>query len=933
MDVATILAAAQSADAATRQDAEARLTQAEQLNFPLFLTTLTTQLSTEGSPVNARRLAGLIIKNSLDAQDAALRVARAERWVSVVDAESQKVVRDALLATLSSPEQAARRAAAQAIAKIAAIDLPMNAWPGLLDKLMANSTSARTSGVLKTASLETIGFVCEEAATREASAVSAVLSTQSNLILTAVVHGMKYTGAPANGDPATPADASSAEAREVRLAATVALNNALEFVRTNFETAEHRRVIMQTTVEAARDPDASIRVAAFECLVRVAEEFYDILPESINDLFQLAMAEISGDDEPVALQAIELWSTIAEEEIALEDEAAAATEVGEANTLTRRSHAFVSHALAHLCPALFQCLTQQEDDCHEENAWNRATAAGSCLELLAQAAPARILEYVVPFVRDNVAGADWRAREAAVLAFGSVLDGPPQAQLAPVVAAALPVLVRTLVEDVNAAVRDTTAWTIGRVLRDGDHKLAAAAILPDLVSALWRTLKDENAPVAAHVCYAIHNLADAFSADGADEEDDSGATTNGTATGLADYAEGLLRELFITTERSDGGEAHLRVSAYEAISAIFRAVGDSSLNCVTHSVPLLLDRLEASLSVAAPPPGTEAAAELAETQGLLCGALTTATQRLRSMGVGPFTDRMLQCYMKLLEGTVTAPAAAAGGATNGVPTPNSNAVHEEALLAIEAVADALGPDFSRYFATVAPVLVSALRNWTHYQLCAVAVGTVGDICRAIGKDFATVENGAIAREIVRCLLDAVQSQMLDKSVKPAVLSAFGDVAMAIKGDFEPFLGYVMQMMQEAASTSMTFKVPDDDYDLLDWLLALRESVFEAYTGVIHGLKDDGKQALLETHVEWLLIFCEAVHEDETMGAASPPAAEALSKAALGVLGDLVEAAPALRPKLSGLKWLRQSVENSEMASDMRTRQTAAWAKQVIFAPQ
>jgi len=925
MDVATVLEGAQSPDAPTRHQAEALLDEAEKNNFPLFLTTLSGQLASEASPHHVRQLAGLVIKGRLDAKDPTERAKKAERWVIGVDDDSKKVVRDTLMATLSSPVQAARRASAQVISKIAAVDLPMRTWPGLFDTLMSSGTANETPNNLKTACLETIGFICEEASAREAPALSSFLSEHSGQILTAVVFGMKYKGIAADGT--TAGDGTDPQTREVRLAGTVALNNALEFVRVNFEMVQHRKVIMGAMIEAARDPDPTIRVAAFECLVRVAEDFYDTLPESINDLFALAMSEISGNDDPVALQAIELWATIAEEEIALEDEAAAAIDVGD--TGVRRSHAFVSHALPHLCPVLFKCLTKQEEDL-EENAWNRATAAGSCLELLAQAAPASILDFVVPFVRDNVAGADWRAREAAVLAFGSVLDGPPPIQLTPVVAAAMPVLVRTLMEDVNVAVRDTTAWTIGRVLRDADHKPAAEAILPDLVNALWRTLKDESAPVAAHVCYAIHNLADTFSADGADVEDDSSANTNGSrATGLAGYAEGLLRELLSTTERSDGGEAHLRVSAYEAMSAIFRAVGDRSLECVTQAVPLLLDRLERTITMEPPLPGSEAASELMETQGLLCGALTTATQRLRSIGVSPFTDRMLQCYMKLLEGTVTTAAGAQAG--NGVASVNSNAVHEEALLAIGAVADALGPNFTRYFYPVHHVLVAALHNWTHYQLCAVSVGAVGDICRAIGKDFVTTHEGQCAQDIVRSLLEAVQSQLLDKSVKPAILSAFGDVAMAVKGDFEPFLGHVMNMMKQAAQSSVTLTPDDDDYDMLDWVLALRESVFEAYTGVIHGLKDEGKQALLEPHVEWLLIFCETVHKDETMEAASPSAAEALGKATLGVLGDLVEAAPGLRPQLVNHKWLRQCVENVERSSDARTRDTAKWAREVIFA--
>ena len=55
---------------------------------------------------------------------------------------------------------------------------------------------------------------------------------------------------------------------------------------------------------------------------------------------------------------------------------------------------------------------------------------------------------------------DWRLREAATFAFGSILDGPPADKLAGLVAMGLPFLLNAL-KDQHTAVRHTTAWTIG----------------------------------------------------------------------------------------------------------------------------------------------------------------------------------------------------------------------------------------------------------------------------------------------------------------------------------------------------------------------------------------------------------------------------------------------------------------------------------------
>lgn len=55
---------------------------------------------------------------------------------------------------------------------------------------------------------------------------------------------------------------------------------------------------------------------------------------------------------------------------------------------------------------------------------------------------------------------DWRCREAATFAFGSILEGPSVDQLASVVNSGLGFLL-TAMKDPTSQVRHTTAWTIG----------------------------------------------------------------------------------------------------------------------------------------------------------------------------------------------------------------------------------------------------------------------------------------------------------------------------------------------------------------------------------------------------------------------------------------------------------------------------------------
>jgi len=57
VDVTALLQAAQSADAAQRQNAESKLKELE-ADVPTYLSSLSAHLSNEGNPVDTRRLAG-----------------------------------------------------------------------------------------------------------------------------------------------------------------------------------------------------------------------------------------------------------------------------------------------------------------------------------------------------------------------------------------------------------------------------------------------------------------------------------------------------------------------------------------------------------------------------------------------------------------------------------------------------------------------------------------------------------------------------------------------------------------------------------------------------------------------------------------------------------------------------------------------------------
>uniref|UniRef100_A0A183EXA5 Importin subunit beta-1 n=1 Tax=Gongylonema pulchrum TaxID=637853 RepID=A0A183EXA5_9BILA len=76
-----------------------------------------------------------------------------------------------------------------------------------------------------------------------------------------------------------------------------------------------------------------------------------------------------------------------------------------------------------LVPILTETLAKQGDS-DDDDDWNPAKAAGVCIMLLAQCTGDSIVDHICPFIDKNLQNPNWRYREASIMAFGSILDGP-----------------------------------------------------------------------------------------------------------------------------------------------------------------------------------------------------------------------------------------------------------------------------------------------------------------------------------------------------------------------------------------------------------------------------------------------------------------------------------------------------------------------------
>lgn len=760
-------------DVNLRNQAEEFLNNALQSQMGQFMVTLVQALAAEDFAVVGRQAAGLYLKNVLDAKDDVLQQQKITAWLAM-DPSLRAQIKDGSLSVLQSNDPVARHTSAQLVAKLGSIELPEKEWPTLLEELLKNVTNG-TEGCIH-ASLECLGYLCDELEEHT------IDEQDTNRILTAIVDGMR-------SDRPAP----------IRYAAVTALRNSLEFVNENFKRKQERDHILQKICEATQSSDLRTRVVSYECIATIATLYYEYLAEYMETLCKLTFNAITGDQDEVGLQSLEFWSSMCDVEIDLIEEMHYAELDGQTDT-TIPCQYYVQAVLGSLIPLLTETLKQQDED-QDEDSWNLSMAGATCLALVAQTVGDACVDLTMTFITQNIESSDWRQKEAAIMAFGSILDGPDTAKITPLVRQALGFLMGCMQFD-NILVRDTTAWTLGRIceLHNG---CISGEMLPALMQLFLEGL-DQEPRVSHNVCYAIHNIVKAF------EESEAASHM------LTPYFNTLFDKLLETSDRPNATESNLRGSAYEALNMLVQVGADEVNDHIMLRMPVILERLERSIKGLLENPN-DLREDPSGLQALLCGVLIAAIQKMAS-NIAPLSDRIMQALLQVFS---TRNAAAA----------------EEAFMAAGALANAVGNNFEVYMQLFGPVVLMGLRNSEEYMVCSVAVGVVGDLCRALEKKILP-----LCDEIVGALIDILKNPTLNRSVKPPVLSCFGDLALAIEGDYDRYLGASMQMILQAAGACGS--IATDDEEIVEYMNLLRESVLEALTGIVQGLGADGKATML-----------------------------------------------------------------------------------------
>ena len=788
--------------------------------------------------------------------------AKVLQWESC-DQATKEGARQAFLQALMSPVRMVAHTAAQVLAAYGKVDLPKGDFDALLPQLNQCMQSDLVSEGTKIATLECMGYLCESLDPDE----DEIKKESVDQILTAIiVNGMHESKSIA-----------------MRTAATEALGNTLVFAQANFEdpSGNERNMIMESIRSAmVCMGDEKVRELAYQCLGTVAENYYDFLGQYIEGIYGLSVNAIRTDEESVGSMAIEFWAIIAESEIDRNDD----LEDGVPNDEVKHQY-IMQKVCPNLVPVILETFDKMDED--EDDSDQRISISGHLfLEKMSLCVGNHVVSVVLPYVQKNIQSTNWCLRDGAVSAFGFILDGPSEAVLSPYIQQAFPTLIQ-LTQDQNEHVAVSALWTVAKVCEFHKAAIPPASIQP-LIGSIISALERESPRVQGKACLAVHNLAAAC-----DEAADLPTNL------LSAFFDQVLRKILHVAASYANNDQHTEVllNAYEAANMMIQ----NSAVDVLPTVRLILDEA------------------LARLEGTMQGNMGLTSQQ--KMALHGYLAALIGTCIQKFEGTQVDDALAdrTMGALLQVCSDTNSSALQDAYMSIGFMIDRLEDRYLRYAPTVVPYVFAALEKQDDYATCYTAVGVFGDMCRAIGDKIAPYCDSLMEK-----LFALLQSSTVAKVVKPHVISLFSDVAMAIETHFERYAVVVMGILGKAVDSAKLSKDRcDEDHD--EFVYTIRESIMEAYTGIIIGLADANKQDMISAHVEKIMTFViECCTPEDDLNRP-----DNLHKTAIGVLGDLCKAYGAKIAQPMSHQAIQAVVQKALISENTEVSSTARWVHQIF----
>ena len=207
---------------------------------------------------------------------------------------------------------------------------------------------------------------------------------------------------------------------------------------------------MEKVFLACDSSDEEVREAALNTLQEVGSLQYDSVEVYFKQICLVTAAAAKSESDKVGAQAFEFWTTLAEDE-------------QNRKVKGMPSKNYMATCQTDLLQLIFEGLLKinfEEDE--DDDEWGHALSAACCLQRLSVLLGNDVMDPVVTYVAQYIQSQNWKEKYAALMALGSITDGPDKQKFAMVIVQALQNLL-AMFNDQNGKVREAISWVMSRI--------------------------------------------------------------------------------------------------------------------------------------------------------------------------------------------------------------------------------------------------------------------------------------------------------------------------------------------------------------------------------------------------------------------------------------------------------------------------------------
>lgn len=202
---------------------------------------------------------------------------------------------------------------------------------------------------------------------------------------------------------------------------------------------------------------------------------------------------MSKDDEQIGILCYEIWCSIGDTEVSRKN----------SNNFKYPMKNYCNKSYLKLLEVIFPHLLSSKQN--EEDSWNLSKAASCLLSILSQCCDYKLIESVIQFLGANISNTNFIYQEAAMLAFGAILETSHREEMTNLVTNSIDTLLNFLTSNCETSLKETVAWVIEKIAElYANNFYKYGELFDKLYQAILKLLTASKKKVVCHLCNAIH---------------------------------------------------------------------------------------------------------------------------------------------------------------------------------------------------------------------------------------------------------------------------------------------------------------------------------------------------------------------------------------------------------------------------------------------